>query len=205
MRADARHPILICWSITTRPIKEMPFMKAYMIIVLFISFWGAPVALADKCIEGDCVNGYGTLVTSTGQKFTGHFKDGMRHGRGVFILPGGRKLEGTWKDNEIVEAVVTFIDTSDRRATEEDREKLNAQLQQAQKLEAVGTLASGIAHDFNNILSAILGYTELAKLKLPPDSEVSKDLAEVFQGVNRAKDLVKHTPREGGWELPPMP
>ena len=60
------------------------------------------------------------------------------------------------KDNEIVEAVVTFIDISDRRATEADKEKLNAQLQQAQKLEAVGTLASGIAHDFNNILGIII-------------------------------------------------
>jgi len=95
------------------------------------------------------------------------------------------------KDNEIVETVVTFIDISERRATEADKEKLNAQLQQAQKLEAVGTLASGIAHDFNNILSAILGYTELALLKLPPDSEVNKDLAEVFRAVKRAKDLVK--------------
>jgi PAS domain S-box-containing protein len=95
------------------------------------------------------------------------------------------------KDNEIVESVVTFIDISDRRATEVDKEKLNSQLQQALKLEAIGTLASGIAHDFNNILSAILGYTELAQLKLPPDSEVGNDLAEVFRAVNRAKYLVK--------------
>ncbi len=95
------------------------------------------------------------------------------------------------KDNEIVEIVVTFIDISNRRTTEKDREKLNSHLQQAQKLEAVGTLASGIAHDFNNILSAILGYTELAQLKLPQDSEVGEDLDEVFRAVNRAKDLVK--------------
>jgi PAS domain S-box-containing protein len=94
-------------------------------------------------------------------------------------------------DNEIVEAVVTFIDISDRLATEADKEKLNAQLQQALKLEAVGTLASGIAHDFNNILSAILGYTELVQFKLPPDSEVGSDLAEVVKAVNRAKYLVK--------------
>jgi PAS domain S-box-containing protein len=95
------------------------------------------------------------------------------------------------KNNEIVEAVVTFIDISDRLETEEDKEKLNAQLQQSLKLEAVGTLASGIAHDFNNILSAILGYTELAHFKLPLDSEIGSDLAEVVKGVNRAKDLVK--------------
>ena len=85
-------------------------MRAYLIIFLFVSIVGAPPVLADECIEGDCVNGYGTLVTSTGQKFIGHFKDGMRHGDGVFLLPGGRKLEGTWQDNEIVEGTYTKPD-----------------------------------------------------------------------------------------------
>jgi len=85
-------------------------MRTHMVIVLFISFLSAPVVLADECIEGDCVNGYGTMVTTTGQKFIGHFKDGLRHGKGVFILPGGRKLEGTWQDNEIVEGTYTMPD-----------------------------------------------------------------------------------------------
>ena len=81
------------------------------LIALFI--WIASVPLdvrADECTEGDCVNGYGTLVTSTGQKFIGQFKDGLRHGKGVFILPGGRKLEGTWRENEIVEGTYTKPD-----------------------------------------------------------------------------------------------
>ncbi|MGD2099088.1 MAG: 2-isopropylmalate synthase [Desulfobacterales bacterium] len=85
-------------------------MKMYMMIILLASFLSSSVVLADECIEGDCVNGYGTLLTTTGQKFIGHFKDGMRHGKGVFILPGGRKLEGTWQDNEIVEGTYTNPD-----------------------------------------------------------------------------------------------
>ena len=78
-------------------------MRTYLIILLLALTLNATTgALADECIEGDCVNGYGTMVYSTGQKFSGHFKDGLRDGKGVFILPGGRKLEGIWQDNEIV-------------------------------------------------------------------------------------------------------
>jgi len=69
--------------------------------------------------------------------------------------------------------------------------KLEAQLVQSQKMEAIGTLAGGIAHDFNNILSAILGYIELAKIYIEPDSKVFQYLEEVFKAGNRAKDLVR--------------
>jgi hypothetical protein len=65
---------------------------------------------ADECIEGDCVNGHGTLETTTGQKYIGNFKDGLRHGEGVFLLPGGRKIVGVWKENEIVEGTYTAPD-----------------------------------------------------------------------------------------------
>ena len=69
--------------------------------------------------------------------------------------------------------------------------KLEAQLVQSQKMEAIGTLAGGIAHDFNNILSAILGYIELAKIYIDPDSKVFPYLEEVFKAGNRAKELVR--------------
>jgi len=69
--------------------------------------------------------------------------------------------------------------------------KLEAQLQQAQKMEAIGTLAGGIAHDFNNILSAINGFTELAYLNVKKGSTTKKYLADALEGSRRAKDLVK--------------
>jgi two-component system cell cycle sensor histidine kinase/response regulator CckA len=72
-----------------------------------------------------------------------------------------------------------------------ERKHLQKQLVQAQKMEAIGTLAGGIAHDFNNILSAIIGFTELAQMKLESDSEIKDDLKEVLTAGSRAKDLIK--------------
>jgi len=71
-----------------------------------------------------------------------------------------------------------------------EHRKLENQLRQAQKMEAIGTLAGGIAHDFNNILSIIQGYTELINDNAPPDSSCMEDINKVLIAVNRAKDLV---------------
>jgi signal transduction histidine kinase/ActR/RegA family two-component response regulator len=65
------------------------------------------------------------------------------------------------------------------------------QLQQVLKIQAIGTLAGGIAHDFNNILFPIVGYTELTMDELPESSQARKNLAEVLQAANRAKELVQ--------------
>ena len=71
-----------------------------------------------------------------------------------------------------------------------EQKMLENQLRQAQKMEAVGTLAGGIAHDFNNILTAIIGYSELLKLQLPPDSREQNNANQVLIAGNRAKNLV---------------
>jgi signal transduction histidine kinase/ActR/RegA family two-component response regulator len=72
-----------------------------------------------------------------------------------------------------------------------DKKKLEEELFQARKMEAIGTLAGGIAHDFNNILAAILGYTEIIKLSLPADSPLESDLNQIVLAGNRATDLIK--------------
>jgi PAS domain S-box-containing protein len=71
------------------------------------------------------------------------------------------------------------------------QKKLEAQLQQAQKMEAIGTMAGGIAHDFNNILASVIGYTELALDGEEKGTFQYKNLQEVLSAGNRAKDLVK--------------
>ncbi|MDB5946109.1 MAG: hypothetical protein JWQ33_1135 [Ramlibacter sp.] len=79
----------------------------------------------------------------------------------------------------------------ERKHSERDRQRLEGQLRQAQKLEAIGTLAGGIAHDFNNILGSILGYGELARSAVEPDSALARYLDGVMNAGQRAKALVE--------------
>jgi signal transduction histidine kinase/ActR/RegA family two-component response regulator len=81
-------------------------------------------------------------------------------------------------------AVVTFLDITERK-------RLEDQLRQVHKMQAIGTLAGGIAHDFNNILAAILGYTELALFDVSPGSALQHNLQEVLKAGHRARDLVR--------------
>jgi PAS domain S-box-containing protein len=82
-------------------------------------------------------------------------------------------------------------DITDRKTAEADRERLEAQLRQAQKLEAIGTLAGGIAHDFNNILAAILGYGELAQKEAAEGSALRRHVDAAMSAGLRAKSLVE--------------
>jgi signal transduction histidine kinase/ActR/RegA family two-component response regulator/HAMP domain-containing protein len=77
----------------------------------------------------------------------------------------------------------------ERQLLEEKRQKLESQLQQAQKMEAIGTLAGGISHDFNNILGSIIGYGEMVRDDLPPSTR--NDIEQVLAAGLRAKELVK--------------
>jgi two-component system, cell cycle sensor histidine kinase and response regulator CckA len=82
-------------------------------------------------------------------------------------------------------------DISARRRAEDERQKLQAQLLQAQKMESVGRLAGGVAHDFNNMLSVILGYTDVALGRLSPSDPLYDDLQEVQRAASRSADLTR--------------
>ncbi len=87
--------------------------------------------------------------------------------------------------------LLTLSNITARKQAEEEKKNLESQLLQSHKLEAVGTLASGIAHDFNNVLSAIIGYTDLALEDAPKETVLHSNLQEVLIAGNRAKELVK--------------
>ena len=81
-------------------------------------------------------------------------------------------------------------DITAQKSAEAERRELEARLSQAQKMEAIGTLAGGIAHDFNNILQPILGYSELIREELSPDSALHHYAEGIYNSSLRAKDLV---------------
>jgi signal transduction histidine kinase/ActR/RegA family two-component response regulator len=87
--------------------------------------------------------------------------------------------------------VATVRDVSERMAAEEERRTLEAELRQAQKMEAIGTLAGGIAHDFNNILAAVMGNAELLAMEIDADDPAQEPIAEIRRASARARDLVR--------------
>ncbi len=86
---------------------------------------------------------------------------------------------------------VIFQDITERKQAEEERARLQIQLNQAQKMESVGRLAGGVAHDFNNMLGVILGHTELAMGQVDPAQPLYADLEAIQKAADRSADLTR--------------
>jgi len=134
----------------------------------------------------------------SGKTWRGRFvntrKDGSKYTEEATISPVFSS------DGKIINYVAVKRDISDKL-------QLEAQLQQSQKMEAIGNLAGGIAHDFNNILSPIFGYTEMLLLDAPENSELRQGLTRILAGANSAKNLVNQIlafSRQGEDEKKPL-
>lgn len=87
--------------------------------------------------------------------------------------------------------IVILSDITERKREEEEKRKLEVQLQRAEKMEAIGTLAGGVAHDLNNMLSAIVGYPELLLMQIPEDSPLRKSILRIQDSGNKAAAVVQ--------------
>jgi PAS domain S-box-containing protein len=129
------------------------------------------------------------------------FRDPQTRGMGM-----GRDLFGLTKDGQEIPVEIglnpieteeglfvlgSIVDISARKQAEADRRGLEEELRQAQKMEAIGTLAGGIAHDFNNLLGAIVSYAELIGEALTGD-QAHEDLRELLGAADRGRQLVEH-------------
>jgi signal transduction histidine kinase/ActR/RegA family two-component response regulator len=111
---------------------------------------------------------------------------------GILCGISRRKLEPPARTKDIMQILqARAVAELERLQADEERERMEVLLQQARKMEAIGTLAGGIAHDFNNILTPIIGYTELALLQMPEQERAQWNVDEVMKAALRAKNLVQ--------------
>ena len=95
------------------------------------------------------------------------------------------------ENNKVTKVRGSFQDITERKQTDKERENLQEQLTQAQKMESVGRLAGGVAHDFNNMLSVIIGYAELARGQVDPSSSLYHELQAIYDAGKRSADITR--------------
>ena len=124
----------------------------------------------------------GCPAVLTAQDTTTHTAEIVHEGLGRTFSVSASPVCGP--SNELLSIIYIARDITELKALEQ-------QLRQAQKMEAIGTLAGGIAHDFNNILTPVLGYSEIISESLPADSSLAELSREILKAGRRARDLVK--------------
>jgi PAS domain S-box-containing protein len=118
------------------------------------------------------------------------FRQRTQGGAWKWILSIGRIVERDAQGRPL-RMLGTHTDITERKAAEQERERLQAQLVQAQKMESVGRLAGGVAHDFNNMLFVILGHVSMALESVDPAQPVHGDLVAIRTAAQRSADITR--------------
>jgi signal transduction histidine kinase len=135
----------------------------------------------ETCYEGMVPHGHYSVPILSGGKTLGVIN--------IYLKEGHVRNQ---KEEEFLSTVANALSgIIMRKKAEEEKEKLHAQLLQAQKMEAVGQLSGGIAHDFNNILTAIIGYGNLLKMQVEKDSALSTYMKYILDSAERAANLTQ--------------
>ncbi len=163
----------------------------------------APNAMVMSDGEGKIV-----LVNSQAERLSGYLREELIGRRVEMVVPGNAGGEGraVRKDRGEVPVEVrlnpiraeggewvltSIVDITERKRSEEERRRLEAQMQHAQKLESLGVLAGGIAHDFNNLLVSILGNAGLALMQLAPEAPARETVRAIEAAAIRSAELTK--------------
>lgn len=169
-------PVALAYFVLRR--KDMPFTGIFWLFALFILSCGIGHAIEATLFWHPWYRLSGTvkLITAIASWAT------------VFaiipMVPKALALPGLSKINAQLEREII-----ERKHAEEERLKLEQQIQQSQRMESLGILAGGIAHDFNNLLTSILGHADLAIREVSPESQISNHISEVLNGAHRAAEL----------------
>jgi PAS domain S-box-containing protein len=149
--------------------------------------------LEDYFFQDENPAGHFQRMRERRQGWDDHYQCRLRHKDGHSIWATVSATAQMDKEGRFVGSFGMFTDITGHKHAEEERKVLTAQLLQAQKMEAIGTLAGGIAHDFNNILGAIIGYAEMIQddCSGSAGSTVKHDIKQILKAGNRAKNLVK--------------
>ena len=132
----------------------------------------------EKYLSQDALSISGKIVEGIGER-----KDGSEF--------YAETSTGILKYGDETTLVAIIRDISERKQAEQEKAKLEAQLIQSQKMEAVGHLAGGIAHDFNNILTAVIGYGSLMQMKMREDDPLRANVEQILSAAERAANLVR--------------
>ena len=152
----------------------------------------------DACIQRfqDCMRG---LTTPHFFEFRSIRKDGAI----VWLTVSSRTIMYEGKPS----VLALYMDITERKLVEERAGKLEGRMRQAQKMEAIGTLAGGIAHDFNNLLMGIQGYTSLMLIDMDPGQPHYEKLRSIEEQVRRGAELTRQLlgfARGGRYEVKPL-